>query len=144
MLGALLLGALGCAPTHHTLEPYRSDASAAAALEQRAAALCEARRPDAAPPAHAPFLTDGCSAWPDGEDYVACCVEHDLLYWCGGSAAERKAADDEFGRCVSERTNALLGGWMRLGVRMGGHPVFPTHYRWGYGHAYAGGYPPAE
>ena len=30
---------------------------------------------------------------------------------------------------------------MRAGVRVGGHPVVPMYFRWGYGHAYSGGYP---
>ena len=143
-LGWLSAALLGCAPTQHTPEPYRSDAAEAATLERRAEALCAARTGAAVPPPVGAFVTDGCSVWPDGKSYVECCVEHDLLYWCGGSAAERKAADDAFGACVSERAHSMLGGWMRLGVRLGGHPVFPTHYRWGYGHAYAGGYPSGD
>jgi hypothetical protein len=31
---------------------------------------------------------------------------------------------------------------MYLGVRSGGHPVFPTWYRWGYGWTYGRGYKP--
>lgn len=138
------LVAVGCAPTHHTPPPYGEDPLAAKALEEKATALCAARTEVPSTEPQRPFVTDGCSAWPDGERYVHCCVEHDVLYWCGGSAEERRAADDAFGRCVAENTSAFLGGWMRWGVRMGGHPVFPTHYRWGYGLEYSFGYPSAS
>jgi hypothetical protein len=131
---------VSCAPTQHTPEPYRSDPAAARALEARAEALCAARPAVVRTHPVRPFITDGCSAWPDGPSYLECCVEHDLLYWCGGTAAEREAADDRFGRCVAERSSSFLGAWMRLGVRIGGHPIFPTPYRWGYGLEYSGGH----
>ncbi len=142
--GLALLGTvLACAPARHTVEPYRSDPDEARALEARAEESCRQTRGTAALPEKT-FVTDGCSAWPDAEGYVACCVEHDILYWCGGSAAQRLAADDDFGRCVAEGTSGFLGSSMRLGVRLGGHPIFPTHYRWGYGDAYRAGYPDDE
>ena len=92
-------------------------------------------------PEHA-FTTDGCSAWPDTESTRPCCIEHDIAYWCGGSAADRRAADDRFRACVRERSgSAWLAAIMRAGVRFGGHPLFPMPYRWGYGDPYQGGYP---
>lgn len=136
----VLASVIACVHRHHTVEPYRSDPVAAAALVTAAERLClERTPPDEALP-EAVFVTDGCSAWPDGRAYVDCCVEHDLAYWCGGSPDERRAADDAFGRCVAERSSAALGGTMRLGVRLGGHPFFPVPYRWGFGHPYRGGY----
>jgi hypothetical protein len=30
-----------------------------------------------------PFVSDGCSCWPDS-DWLKCCVEHDLFYWTAG------------------------------------------------------------
>jgi len=31
---------------------------------------------------------------------------------------------------------------MYIGVRLGGHPIFPTWYRWAYGWSYGRGYDP--
>jgi hypothetical protein len=83
------------------------------------------------------------SSFPDTEWNLDCCVEHDIAYWCGGDAAEREAADAEFGRCVGENKNTFVGWVMETGVRLGGHPIFPTSYRWGYGHPYRMSYPSA-
>ncbi len=116
----------------HTAEPYRSDPARAAALEQEATAFCASRRPDD-PPTH-PFRFDGCSMFPDG-DWVACCQRHDFAYWCGGSAADRSAADRELERCVAEKHPAL-GPLMWAGVRVGGGPWVPAWFRWGFGHDY--------
>jgi hypothetical protein len=137
----LLMGTLACAASRHTVEPYRSDLAAAARLEARAERLCADASPADVELPPTRFVTDGCSAWPDGEEYVACCVEHDLVYWCGGSAARRSEADAAFGRCVAESGSPVLGDVMRLGVRLGGHPFFPMPYRWGFGRPYRGGYP---
>jgi len=135
--------AIACAPGHHTVDPYRTDATAAARLEARAQSACAERRPPGAPPPERAFVSDGCSAWIDGDRYVGCCVEHDIAYWCGGSAAERRAADDAFGRCVSSSASGSLGWLLRSSVRIGGHPVMPFYWRWGYGDDYLGGYPEA-
>jgi hypothetical protein len=44
---------------------------------------------------------------------------------------------------VQARTgDADLAETMYLGVRVGGHPAFPTWYRWGYGWPYGRGYEP--
>jgi hypothetical protein len=95
---------------------------------ERAEARCQAH-PAGLP--EAGFSTDGCSSWPDAAA-LPCCIEHDIAYWCGGSCEERAAADRELRRCVAERTGAL--GWlMWAGVRVGGHPVLPLPWRWGYG-----------
>ena len=75
---AVLLIAAGCTPRVHTVAPYRDDQAAGDALSARAAATCAAHG-RVVPPA--PFHTDGCSAWPDAT-WVACCVEHDVAYWC--------------------------------------------------------------
>lgn len=141
MVGLLWMSTFGCAPrVEHTIEPYRSDLDAGAALSARAAEACRERlAPGAAQPVRV-FATDGCSMFPDAEWNVSCCVEHDISYWCGGSPGERKAADRELGRCVAENTNGFLGWMMRTGVRVGGHPIYPTWYRWGYGYDYSWGY----
>jgi len=44
---------------------------------------------------------------------------------------------------VRERTgDRALAETMYLGVRAGGHPAFPTWYRWAYGWPYGRGYKP--
>ncbi|WP_051208173.1 hypothetical protein [Saccharospirillum impatiens] len=88
-----------------------------------------------------PFTSDGCSAFPDGtiwqnELWLECCTEHDYAYWKGGSYKEREAADFALRECVAqvgEREIALL---MLSGVRVGGTPLLPTTFRWGYGWTY--------
>jgi hypothetical protein len=85
------------------------------------------------------FVTDGCSMFPDS-DWVECCVSHDIAYWCGGSASERKAADRELGSCVATTDHPTLGWWMGKGVRVGGVPWAPTPWRWGYGSDWPKGY----
>ena len=89
-----------------------------------------ARRTAMVPPA--PFHTDGCSAWSDAT-WVACCVEHDVAYWCGGTAGERLAADRELRACVDAVAG---GGWATVmygGVRLWGWDRLPLPWRWGYG-----------
>jgi len=86
----------------------------------------------------APFTTDGCSDFPDGTTsqktlWRDCCVMHDKAYWAGGTYAERLAADNELERCVAAAGEPVIGGIMRVGVRVGGAPYWPTPFRWGYG-----------
>jgi hypothetical protein len=128
MLGT---GFAACTPIHHRLEPYRDDAEAAHALEERAARMCIGQRGAADQPPH-PFTTDGCSMWPNGT-WTECCIKHDIAYWCGGSAEDRVRADDAFRQCVSESRSACMGTMMYIGVRVGGVPWLPFPWRWGYG-----------
>jgi hypothetical protein len=94
------------------------------------------------------FTSDGCSLFPDGtlKDrtlWCDCCFNHDLAYWRGGSEEDRKQADQTLRVCVLERTgDKELAEMMYDGVRVGGIPVFPTWYRWGYGWRYGRGYKP--
>jgi hypothetical protein len=94
------------------------------------------------------FTSDGCSLFPDGdvkdrELWCECCFEHDIAYWRGGTEDERRRADGVLRDCVLARTkNKALADLMYQGVRMGGQPVFPTWYRWGYGWKYGRGYAP--
>ena len=54
---------------------------------------------------------------------------------------DRLQADEDLRVCVQERTgNRVLAKVMFEGVRVGGHPVFPNWYRWGYGWDYGRGY----
>jgi len=92
-----------------------------------------------------PFTTDGCSLFPDGGSetcWADCCVAHDRAYWRGGTASERVLADRELRQCVAGRGKPRLAGLMYWGVRLGGMPLFPTWYRWGYGWGYGRGYEP--
>jgi hypothetical protein len=128
---------------YHTADAYRLDALAAAELEERAARECAARGVAAGRPTER-FRTDGCSMWPDGmatgESWQACCVEHDIAYWCGGTVAMRRAADDELERCVGDAYQDWMGSLMKPGVRVGGAPWIPAYWRWGYGHTFPAGY----
>jgi len=94
-----------------------------------------------------PFTTDGCSSFPDGtllnrELWLQCCINHDLAYWQGGTYQERLAADRQLAQCVTAVGGPVIGGLMFHGVRVGGSPFWPTHFRWGYGWPYARGYKP--
>jgi len=94
------------------------------------------------------FTSDGCSLFPDGNFkdrtlWCDCCFDHDIAYWQGGTKEERMRADEALRDCVRERTlDKELANVMFLGVRGGGHPAFPTWYRWGYGWKYGKGYAP--
>ena len=103
----------------------------------------------AASPRIAEFSSDGCSLFPDGDPagdralWCECCAAHDLAYWQGGTEEERKQADAALRDCVLARTgNRSLAQAMYRGVRLGGAPVVPTWYRWGYGWPYGRGYAP--
>ncbi len=92
------------------------------------------------------FTTDGCSLFPDGDGespdrWHDCCVSHDMSYWRGGSAAQRRHADAALGACVLAATGRpLLAEQMSRAVRLGGMPLLPTSFRWGYGWGYGRGY----
>lgn len=92
------------------------------------------------------FKSDGCSLFPDGnlehrDLWCDCCFAHDIAYWQGGTQNERRQADGTLRDCVLERTrNKVLATMMYDGVRSGGHPAFPTWYRWAYGWSYGRGY----
>lgn len=96
-------------------------------------------------PMLSPFTTDGCSAFPDGtikikDQWLSCCIAHDLAYWQGGTYKERVLADEELKRCVNQVSNPVLAELMKAGVRVGGSPYFPSSFRWGYGWPYPRGY----
>ncbi len=95
---------------------------------------------------HAPlppeeFKSDGCSCWPDGE-WLECCVEHDVLYWLGGSREERKQADINLQKCVRQKGHPITGKIMYYGARIGGVYWLPTSFRWGFGWNYPQSGPP--
>ncbi|MCF8533065.1 MAG: hypothetical protein K9G48_08685 [Reyranella sp.] len=95
------------------------------------------------------FTTDGCSGgmtwlWrrvfhrpPPWNDL---CVEHDRAYWKGGTAEMRRAADRELMAGVVSNGHPVWAFAMWLGVRIGGHPLLPMSWRWGYGYRWPRGY----
>ncbi len=86
-----------------------------------------------------PYSSDGCSLWPD-LDYTECCEQHDRSYWQGGTAHERKLADQKLRQCVSQKNRPVNAFFMYAGVRVGGHGWLPTPFRWGFGHPWPQGY----
>jgi hypothetical protein len=88
------------------------------------------------PPDKANFKSDGCSLFPDG-NYRDCCVQHDKVYFIGGSLKERRTADKELYACVRSRGNGkFLASMIFVGVRIGGVSFLPTPFRWGFGNKY--------
>jgi len=88
-----------------------------------------------------PFTSDGCSSFPNGtykqdELWLECCTEHDRSYWQGGTYADRLEADKALRMCVKEVGEPEIALLMLAGVRVGGSPLWPTAFRWGYGWSY--------
>ena len=88
-----------------------------------------------------PFTSDGCSSFPDGtleqgELWLQCCTAHDYAYWQGGTYDQRLEADKALQMCVKEVGEPQIALIMLAGVRVGGSPIWPTTYRWGYGWSY--------
>ena len=82
-----------------------------------------------------PFKTDGCSMFPNHK-WKDCCIEHDKLYWKGGTKEDRKKADIKLMNCVKAKGFPIIAKIMYLGVRVGGHPSLPFPWRWGFGYKY--------
>lgn len=87
-----------------------------------------------------PFTHDGCSLYPDvipGHDFRDACLHHDIAYWTGGTAEERKRADILLREEISQ--SGFLGTpisyMMYFGVRVfGNSPVAAlVDAEWGYG-----------
>ncbi len=93
-------------------------------------------------PPHA-FKSDGCSCWPDS-DWVECCIEHDLVYWMGGTRHEKKEADKKLKECVSQKGHPVIATIMYYGVRVGAVWWLPTPFRWGFGWDYPESGPPGK
>lgn len=92
------------------------------------------------------FSSDGCSQFPDGtfaqnKLWCDCCITHDIAYWQGGSKVKKTQADKELRTCILNKTNnRLLADTMYFGVIIGGLPIYPVWYRWGYGWPYGRGF----
>ena len=136
----VLMMTCGCSPQTFSIEePYTRQSLSAKQLSDIAAQSCgkNPQNPQNPTESIVPFTSDGCSIVPDGEwgddAWRECCVLHDIQYWCGGSSADRIQADLDLQQCVAEKGYPIWGEIMYLGVRAGGHPVWPVPWRWGYG-----------
>lgn len=88
-----------------------------------------------------PFTSDGRSAFPEGAPeqstlWLSCCQQHDYAYWQGGDYQQRLDADKALKTCVSKVGKPKVALLMLTGVRVGGTPLLPTSFRWGYGWTY--------
>jgi hypothetical protein len=92
-----------------------------------------------------PFTTDGCSGgmtwlWlkvkGQRPPWDNCCVLHDYLYWRGGTRQERLWADIKLLHDVIDNGHPWWAIAMFAAVRVGGHPIFPFSWKWGYGHSW--------
>ena len=88
-------------------------------------------------PAWDDSMSEGCSLAPDIS--LACCIQHDRAYYYGGSAEERTQADAIFRECLVAEGWSILGWVYYAAVRVGGHPLIPLWFRWGFGLPYAWG-----
>lgn len=68
-----------------------------------------------------PLVINGCTGYPEGS-WGHCCVEHDIMYWIGGTFEDRKAADEGLLRCVDESGGS--GQVLYNGVRIFGIHAF--------------------
>ena len=118
LAGCVLLLLISCIKNQEKINALAETAYAAALIES--------------PTPPNPFHSDGCSCWFDG-DWVECCVEHDLIYWMGGTRSEREKADDELMKCVTAKGHPVMARLMYVGVRAGGVWWLPTSFRWGFG-----------
>lgn len=113
------------------------------ALKARAADEYFAAHPKAKTLPPKDFTTDGCTLFPDSflniVSWQDVCIEHDISYWGGGSKAERDAADaklkDDGNKIISG-----LGDMMAFAAKIGGSPLLPLPWRWGYGWTIGRGY----
>jgi len=149
-LFTLLFSACASSPTEFTIDgPYtvynssvKADVTPAKSkdeMQKYAYDVCQQHRfsklkRDDMPPT--PFTSDGCSKSPDG-NWVSCCMEHDISYWCGGTKQDRLDADNKLQQCIAHKGHPIYG-WVanKLGVQVGGSPLWPTSFRWGYGWPY--------
>lgn len=88
-----------------------------------------------------PFIFDGCTLFPDrlgGASFRKACLQHDIAYWYGGTAAERVAADQAFRGAVAAQglPGTLLHDPMYWSVRLFGDTVLLRliNANWGFGY----------
>jgi hypothetical protein len=89
-----------------------------------------------------PFLTDYCTAYPEGtlknpDQWKHCCVEHDLFFWAGGSVEDRKMTDLRLKKCVEDSGAPIQARLIYAAVSIGGQsPIRFKTKEWG--HAWEG------
>jgi hypothetical protein len=128
-----LIAVSGCA---HTFEPP-PEATFPDDLNKEAELRCAERRGGEQFVPNRVFRTDGCTLWPEG-NWQACCVAHDIDYWCGGSAAERNDSDHALAACVAGKGHPIIGKAMGGVIHFTGTRLLPTPWRWGYGWPWLG------
>ena len=88
------------------------------------------------------FTTDGCSGgmswcWRKlfnrNPPWERLCIDHDKDYWRGGTAEDRQWADAGLLIGIAPKGYPFIAILMWLAVRIGGHPLLPFPWRWGYG-----------
>ncbi len=90
-------------------------------------------------PPQKPFVSDGCTMWPDitnGKNIYEACFLHDLKYWCGypGEDIARLQADAELMMDVARiRDSIKMAELMFHGVRRGGTEHLKLAFSWGFG-----------
>lgn len=134
----LALCAAACTPMRSTKPPpylfqnvtYHEEQG----MQEAAMAFCVAQDPeDARPEPSFAFTTDGCSMSPDGI-WGACCLAHDVRYWCAGTREDRLRADRELRMCVAALEKPAIAQILYIGTRLGGWRRTPFGWRWGYGY----------
>ncbi|WP_413575805.1 helicase [Bdellovibrio sp. HCB290] len=94
------------------------------------------------------FTSDGCSKSPDGipwynpDAFLDCCIQHDIVYWHGGTADDRILADQDLKACIDKTGHPDIAKTYYYAVRVGGSPKFNSNFRWGYGWKENRGYTP--
>lgn len=89
-----------------------------------------------------PFLTDYCTAYPEGtrdqpDLWKHCCIEHDLYFWAGGSRDDRKETDLRLKTCVEATGEVEIARLIYAAVTIGGaSPIRFKTKEWG--HAFEG------
>jgi hypothetical protein len=84
-----------------------------------------------------PFLTDFCTAYPEGTSsqpnkWKHCCIEHDLYFWAGGNKEDRNEADNGLKNCVEKTGAKLQARLIYFGVSLGGRsPIKFKTKQWG-------------
>lgn len=86
------------------------------------------------------FNQDGCSLFIDSffsHDFSEACLAHDIRYWAGGPAEERKLADIALRRDIAHTgpIGPVLAPIMYMGVRIFGDSFITKAVgaNWGYG-----------
>lgn len=97
-----------------------------------------------------PFQSNGCSkfsryiAYPNIEKWGLCCVQHDIVYWKGGTSEDRYKADQRLQNCIIEVGEPNIARLVFWGVRAAAVSSSAENdlWHWGYGWKVPRGYAP--